>query len=162
MALDEIGVRSYASEPAQGRRCWQDKKTGETPPDKRATQKALYGNRRRIRGARGRRLQWRRGELVERPFAYEYETSGLRRAWVRGHENVRKRVLIQAAGCGLRLMLRRRTGVGTPRSLQGRALLIICRLNGDLIDRWGRLTRAWGSKWRPAAFVDSIAHRQAA
>ena len=42
---------------------------------------------------------------------------------VRGHENVRKRVLIQAAGCNLGLLLRRLTGVGTPRSLQGRALL---------------------------------------
>ena len=102
VALDEIGVRSYVSEPARGRRCWQDKKTGETPPEKRAAQKALYGNRRRIRGARGRRLQRRRGELVKRPFAHEYETGGLRRVWVRGHENVRKRVLIQAAGCRLR------------------------------------------------------------
>ena len=31
VALDEIGVRSYVSEPERGRRCWQDKKTGETP-----------------------------------------------------------------------------------------------------------------------------------
>ena len=71
-----------------------------------------YGNRRRIRGDRGRRLQRRRGELVERPFAHQYETGGLRRVWVRGHENVRKRVLIQAAGCNLGLLLRRLTGVG--------------------------------------------------
>ncbi len=119
VALDEIGVRSYVSEPERGRRCWQDKKTGETPVGKRAAQKALYGNRRRIRGDRGRRLQRRRGELVERPFAHQYETGGLRRVWVRGHENVRKRVLIQAAGCNLGLLLRRLTGVGTPRSLQG-------------------------------------------
>ena len=91
VALDEIGVRSYVSEPERGRRCWQDKKTGETPAEKRAAQKALYGNRRRIRGDRGRRLQRRRGELVERPFAHQYETGGLRRVWVRGHENVRKR-----------------------------------------------------------------------
>ena len=70
VALDEIGVRSYVSEPERGQRCWQDKKTGETPPEKRAAQRALYGNRRRIRGARGRRLQRRRGELVERPFAH--------------------------------------------------------------------------------------------
>ena len=40
---------------------------GETPPEKRAAQRALYGNRRRIRGARGRRLQRGRSELVERP-----------------------------------------------------------------------------------------------
>ena len=74
VALDEIGVRSYVSEPERGQRCWQDKKTGETPPEKRAAQRALYGNRRRIRGDRGRRLQRRRGELVERPFAHQYET----------------------------------------------------------------------------------------
>ena len=43
VALDEIGVRSYVSEPERGRRCWQNKKTGETPPEKRAAQRALYG-----------------------------------------------------------------------------------------------------------------------
>ena len=137
VALDEIGVRSV-SEPERGRRCWQDKKTGETPAEKRAAQKALYGNRRRIRGDRGRRLQRRRGELVERPFAHQYETGGLRRVWVRGHENVRKRVLIQAAGCNLGQLLRRLTGVGTPRSLQGRALSAICGLIGPLTALWGR------------------------
>ena len=71
-------------------------------------------------------------------------------------------MLIQAAGCNFGLLLRRLTGVGTPRSLQGRALSAICGLVGRLMDRWGRLTSAWGSKWRPAAFVGSIAHRQAA
>ena len=162
VALDEVGVRSYISEPERGRRRWQDKKTGETPPDKRAARRALYGNRRRVRGARGRRLQRRRGELVERPFAHQYETGGLRRVWVRGRENVRKRVLIQAAGCNLGLLLRRLTGVGTPRSLQGRALSAICRLIERLIDRWKRLTVAWASKWTAPAFVSSIAHRQAA
>ena len=44
VALDEIGIRSYVSEPERGQRCWQDKKTGETPPEKRAAQRALYGN----------------------------------------------------------------------------------------------------------------------
>ena len=161
VALDEVGVRSYISEPERGRRRWQDKKTGETPPDKRAAQKALYGNRRRIRGNRGRRLQRRRGELVERPFAHQYETGGLRRVWVRGHENVRKRVLIQAAGCNLGLLLRTLTGVGTPRSLQGRALSAIGGLIGRLLDCWGRLTAACGPKWTPTALAGSIAHCQA-
>ena len=162
VALGAVGVRSHVSEPERGRRCWQDKKTGETPPEKRAAQKALYANRRRVRGRRGRRLQRCRGEVVERTFAHMYETGGMRRVWVRGHENVRKRVLIQAAACNIGLLLRRLTGVGTPRSLQGRALSAICRLIGRLIDRWGRLTRAWGFKWTPTALVGSIAHRQAA
>ena len=56
VALGEVGVRSHVSEPERGRRCGQDKKTGETPPEKRTAQKALYANRRRVRGRRGRRL----------------------------------------------------------------------------------------------------------
>ena len=64
VALGAVGVRSHVSEPERGRRCWQDKKTGETPPEKRAAQKALYSNRRRVRGRRGRRLQRCRGEVV--------------------------------------------------------------------------------------------------
>ena len=109
-----------------------------------------------------RGLQRRRGELVERPFAHQYETGGLRRVWVRGHENVRKRVLIQAAGCNLGLLLRRLTGVGTPRSLQGRALSAILGLIGRLIELWGRLTRVWAAQCAPAALVHSIPHHQAA
>ena len=35
---------------------------------------ALYANRRRVRGRRGRRLQRCRGEVVERTFAHMYET----------------------------------------------------------------------------------------
>ena len=88
---------------------------------------SVVSNRRRVRGRRGRRLQRRRGEVVERTFAHMYETGGMPpgRVWVRGHDNVRKRVLLQAAACNIGLLLRRQTGVGTPRSLQGRALSAI-------------------------------------
>ena len=163
VALGAVGVRSHVSEPERGRRCcWLDKKTGETPPEKRSAQNALYANRRRARGRRGRRLQRCRGEVVERSFAHMDETGGMRRVWVRGHENVRKRVLIQAAACNIGLLLRRLTGVGTPRSRQGRAVSAICRRIGRLVDRSGRLTRAWRFKWTPTALVGSIAHRQVA
>ena len=74
VALGEVGVRSYVSEPERGRRRWQDKKTGETPPEKCAAQKALYANRRRVGGRRGRRLQRCPGEMVECTFAHMYET----------------------------------------------------------------------------------------
>ena len=132
VGLREVGVRSHVSEPERGRRRWQDKKTGETPPEKRAAQQALYANRRRVRGRRGRRLQRRRGEMVERTFAHMYETGGMRRVWVLGHDNVRKRVLVQAAACNIGLLLRRQSGIGTPRSLQGRAVSVIF----GLITRW--------------------------
>jgi hypothetical protein len=37
------------------------------------------------------------GELLERPCAHLYETRALRRAHVRGHENVLKRLLVHAS-----------------------------------------------------------------
>ena len=74
---------------------------------------------------------------MERTFAHMYETGGMRRVWVRGHDNVRKRVLLQAAACNIGLLLRRQTGVGTPRSLQGRALSAIYGLIGRWRGCWG-------------------------
>ena len=58
---------------------------------------------------------------MERPFAHQFVTGGLRRIFVRGHANVRKRLLIHVCGFNLGLLMRHLTGVGTPRSLQSRA-----------------------------------------
>ena len=116
--LEAVGIRAYISEPKRGRRTWR----GKT-----AARDAVYRNRRRIRGARGQRLLRRRGEQLERPFAHLYRTGRLRRTYVRGHTNIRKRVLIHAGGFNLALLMRTLIGVGTPRGLQGRlaALLAI-------------------------------------
>jgi transposase len=108
--LEDQGLRSYVSEPDRGRRKWKD--------DIEA-QQAVYANRRRIRGERGKRLQRMRGELIERPFAHLYETGGMRRTHLRGHTNILKRLLIHAAGFNLGLVMRTSIGVGTPRGLQG-------------------------------------------
>ena len=110
--LEAVGVRSYIAEPERGRRNWKDN------PEARG---AVYRNRRRIRGARGRRLMRRRGELLERPFAHLYETGGMRRVHLRGHENILKRLLLHVGGLNLGLLMRTLFGVGTPRCLQGRA-----------------------------------------
>ena len=112
LELKELGLRGYLSETDRGRRNWKGRN--------RKYQAPVYANRRRIRGRRGRRLQRQRSELVERPFAHQFTTAGLRRIFVRGHANVRKRLLIHVCGFNLGLLMRRLTGVGTPRSLQGR------------------------------------------
>jgi len=112
-ALKMLGVcevRSYISEPARGRRCWQQ------DPE---AQPAVYGNRRRIKGDHGKELLRRRGELVERSFAHAYETGGMRRLHLRGHDNILKRLLIHLCGFNLSLMMRKYTGKGTPRGWQG-------------------------------------------
>ena len=126
--LEAVGVRAYLSEPDRGRRNWRGKPTARA---------AVYRNRRRIRGARGQRLLRQRGEHLERPFAHLYETGALRRVHLRGHPNILKRVLVHTGGFNLGLLMRRLTGVGTPRSLQGRA----AALRGALIDRMHRLWR---------------------
>jgi transposase len=112
VGLEEVGLRSYISEPDRGRRRWR----GDD-----VSQSAVYGNRRRDRGARGRRLQRMRGERVERSFAHMYETGGMRRTHLRGHSNIRKRLLIHAGGFNLGRLLRHLIGLGTPRGLQGRS-----------------------------------------
>ena len=106
--LEEMELRSYASEPSRGKRVWKDKVEERD---------AVYANRRRIKGERGKRLLRRRGELLERPFAHCYETGGLRRTHLRGHPNILKRLLIHAGTCNLGLLMRRLIGAGTPRAL---------------------------------------------
>ena len=102
---------SYVSEPDRGRRNWKGKA---------AAREAVYANRRRIRGTRGQRLLRQRGERLERPNAHLYETGRMRRVHLRGHPNILKRVLVHICGFNLGLLMRQLTGVGTPRSLQGR------------------------------------------
>ncbi|HYN82116.1 MAG TPA: transposase [Gemmatimonadaceae bacterium] len=113
--LSEMNLRSYASEPDRGRRNWKDK------PDEKH---AVYANRRRCRGRRGRRLMRRRGELIERSFAHAYETGAMRRTHLRRHHNILKRLLVHTAGFNLALSMRKLHGVGKPRRLQGLFLLI--------------------------------------
>jgi transposase len=106
--LAALGMRSYISEPDRGRRNWRNKA---------AAQEAVFGNRRRIRGERGKRLLRQRGERVERSFAHLYETGGMRRTHLRGHPNILKRLLIHVAAFNLSLVLRQKLGAGTPRGL---------------------------------------------
>jgi transposase len=108
--LDALGVRSYVAEPDRGRRDWSKEPEAQAP---------VYGNRRRTRGRRGRRLMRQRGERIERSFAHVYDTGGMRRTHLRGHQNILKRLLIHAGGFNLGLLIRTMLGVGTPRGLQG-------------------------------------------
>jgi transposase len=109
--LDAVHIRSYIAEPDRGPRDWSEAPEAQAP---------VYGNRRRIRGGRGRGLMRQRGERIERSFAHLYETGGMRRTHLRGHTNILKRLLIHAGGFNLGLVMRHLIGVGTPRGLQGR------------------------------------------
>jgi transposase len=106
--LEEMNIRSYASEPARGRQKWDGQLDARD---------AVYDNRRRIKGERGKRLLRSRGEKLERTFAHCYETGAMRHLYLCGRENIAKRVLIHAAGFNIGLMMRVKYGLRKPRSM---------------------------------------------
>ena len=120
--LAAMGIRTYLSEPERrGQRHWEGKE---------AERAAVYGNRRRVRGERGKALLRKRGELLERPFAHCYETGGMRRTHLRGHGKILKRLLIHVAGFNLGLVMRTLLGVGTPRGLRDLSAALLSLRHG--------------------------------
>jgi hypothetical protein len=104
-------IRTYIPEPkSKHDRTWTDK-----PPEQKT---AVYANRRRTRGQRGKQLQRLRSERVERTFAHVCETGGTRRTWLCGLEKVQKRYLIAAGAHNLSCLMRKLFSMGTPRGLQ--------------------------------------------
>jgi transposase len=148
VGLSELGVRTYIAEPDRGRRNWKGKQ---------AEKEAVYGNRRRIRGERGKRMQRQRGEKIERNFAHQFDTGGMDRLYVRGIENVHKKLLIQAAACNLALLMRSIYGAGKPRAAHDQsveAILAILALIRVLESVW----EAW---WANSNQLSRQAHRLA-
>ncbi len=83
-----------------------------------------------------------RSELVERSFALTLDRGGMRRSWLRGCENLRKRYLVHVAGYNLGLIMRLLVGAGTPRGVTvtavqkvtvGQATVMAC-LSGFNVD----------------------------
>jgi transposase len=126
-----FAYRTYIPEPRRPHRSrWTDKPAGY--------REAVYANRRRVRGSRGKRLQRLRSELTERSFAHVCETGGARRTWLRGLDKVRKRYLIQVAARNLGVILRNLFGIGTPRTLQG-LVGLVWSLYFAILTCWHRL-----------------------
>ncbi len=136
--LATLDLRTYISEPDRGRRKWTKKAEARG---------AVYANRRRIRGTRGRALQRRRSERLERPNAHLYETGGMRRTHLRGHDNILKRLVVHCGGFNLGLLMRTLLGVGTPRGLQGRLAALIT----VIIALGTRFVDLWRAPWTPSA-----------
>src|ERR1700741_3755852 len=115
--LQGAKVRTYIPEKKQkGQRHWDGK---------HKQKQAVYANRRRVKGAYGRRLLRKRGELIERNFAHCYDTGRMRRTHLRGHENILKRLLIHVGAFNLSLIFRNLLGSGTPRELENRRSSLI-------------------------------------
>jgi len=141
--MTEWGVKTYVSAPKKG---------GKTEPSA-----VVHANLRRVESDRGKALLRKRGELLERPFAHQYETGAMRRVHVRGRDNVAKRVLLQAAAFNLALILRSLMRAGTPRGLADLAqsvLSVLWRVLGALascerqVSRPIAHSRSCSARWR--------------
>lgn len=141
--LADLGIRTYIPEPKrQHKSRWRDK------PAKQ--KQAVYANRRRTKRAKGKHLQRRRSEKVERSFAHICETGGARRTWLRGLEKIRKRYLLQAAAYDLGVVMRKLFGMGKPKTLQKGGEGVFARTSAALLQVWAT---CWAlvnrSPWRP-------------
>jgi transposase len=126
---EEMGIRTYIPErESRWRRTWIDKPASH--------KHAVYGNRRRVKGTRGKRLGRLRSEYVERSFAHVCETGGARRSWLHGLEDVTKRYLMYIAGKNLGVIMRALFGMGKPKTLQTEG-------GGGFLSNWAKLTAVW-------------------
>lgn len=139
---EEFGIRSYIPErESRWRRKWSDKPASH--------RHAVYRNRRRVKGDRGKRLGKLRSEYVERSFAHVCETGGARRSWLHGLEDVTKRYLMYVAGKNLGVIMRALFSMGKPRTLQTEG-------GGGFALIWAAIVAVFGV-YRP--LVAHLAHR---
>ena len=148
----ELDVRSYVSEPQRGRRKWG----GRT-----RQRDAVYSNRRRIKGKRGKRLMKLRAEKVERSFrALLRDGRDAAIALEKAEKNVLKRLLIHVGAFNLSIAMRGKLGAGTPRGLADARKRTKVSVLGLVLASWaalGRLCGALGAVFRrfPAKVRDS-------
>src|SRR5881409_1422946 len=98
--------------------------------------RAVYNNRARLRSGAAKEAFKLRAQLVERSFALTLDRGGMRRAWLRGRENLRKRYLVHVAGYNLGLVMRLLAGAGTPREFVAGAsarLLALATVDGAVL-----------------------------
>ena len=104
---EETGVRTVIGDPNAARR----QPANLEPEARRAVEKAA----RAVKSKSGKALLKKRGMHIERGFAHILDCGGLRRTTLRGQENINKRYLCGILAFNLSLIMRKLTGVGTPR-----------------------------------------------
>ncbi len=122
-ALQQEQIKTVICDPIHNRRL--DKLA-------RAEQRAVQAAGRSTRSQYGKALLRKRGQHLERAFAHILDCGGMRRATLRGLQNLRKRFQLAAAFYNLSQLMRRLFGVGTPKqcAAMGRSAL------GALLNRW--------------------------
>ncbi len=122
-ALQQEQIKTVIGDPVSHRR--RDKLE---PAEQRAVKAAGRSTRSRY----GKKLLRKRGQHIERAFAHILDCGGMRRATLRGLQNLQKRYKLAAAFYHLSQLMRKLFGVGTPKQCEamGRGAL------GAFLNRW--------------------------
>jgi len=105
--LQELTIKTVISDPRRAQR-----RLDKLSHPQRQT---LARAQRSVSSKYGRKLLRKRGQHIERSFAHVLDAGGMRRATLRGLENLNKRHQIAAACYNLSQLLRRLYGIGTPK-----------------------------------------------
>jgi transposase len=105
---------------------------GDPHASKRREDKLCKVGRQTLRKARvavqsksGKALLRKRGEHLERSFAHVLDQGGMRRATLRGRENLTKRQTAAALAYNLSLLMRKLFGFGTPKQWAAKACFLV-------------------------------------
>ncbi len=130
-----FGIRTYLSE-RESRWCrrWTDKSEEE--------KSAVYKNRRRVPGQRGKQLGRLRSEYTKRSFAHVCKTGGARRSRFRSLIDVGRRYPMYVAARNLGVIMRVLFNTGTPKSLPTKGAASPCEVWGWLLIVPMRLRRS--------------------
>jgi transposase len=151
-ALQHEAIKTVIADPVSNRRL--DKLEPEQRP-------AVHAARRSTRSKYGKALLRRRGMHLERGFAHILDCGGMRRATLRGWENLNKRFQLAAAFYNLSQLIRKLFGFGTPKQLAALARAVFSLLS-DLESLTAAVTTslvtplrfaisgAWDAKLEPA------------
>ncbi len=107
--IQSEGIKTVISDPVANRRL---DKLGEEDLA------AVKAARRSAQSKYGKNLLRRWGMHLERPFAHILDCGGMRRATLRGRENLAKRFKLAAAFYNLSQLMRKLIGFGTPKQME--------------------------------------------
>jgi transposase len=122
-ALQHEEIKTVIADPVSNRRL------DKLEPQQR---QAVQAARRSTKSKYGKALLRRRGMHIERSFAHILDCGGMRRATLRGWENLNKRFKLAAAFYNLSQLMRQIFGFGTPKQLTALARALFSLL-GDLL-----------------------------
>lgn len=138
-AIQSRGIKTVISDPITNRRL-NKLEAGLQAVVRRA--------RCAVRAKYGKALLRRRGMHLERSFAHLLDSGGMRRATLRGQENLDKRYKIAAASYNLSQLLRHLWGMGTPKQAAAQASQALLRLAFEWDRLWASIGGAFGRQLR--------------